>query len=97
MPPSTLPLTITGDDCAGALILDPSTQRKILKNGVRVARIASPKVAPRSGNEATKRLFLDQPAIAAESRSTPDAKGIAGLEEANAPAVCLINTRPNET
>jgi hypothetical protein len=43
-----------------------------------------------------KRLFLDQRVIAAESRSTPDVKGIAGLEEANAPAVCLINTRPNE-
>jgi hypothetical protein len=51
---------------------------------------------PRSGNEATKRLLLDQRAIAAESRSTPDAKGIVGLEEANAPTLYLINTRPKE-
>jgi hypothetical protein len=66
MPPSTLPSRITGDDCATALILDPSAQHEILKNGVRTAWIASPKVAPRSGNEATKRLFLDQIAIAVE-------------------------------
>jgi hypothetical protein len=49
MPSSTLPSRITGDDCATALILDRSAQHEILKNGVRVAWIASPKVAPPLG------------------------------------------------
>src|SRR3981081_3002742 len=55
MPPSTLPSRTTGDR-AMALSFDPATHHNILKV-VRVAWIASPKVAPRPGNEATKRAM----------------------------------------
>jgi hypothetical protein len=52
-----------------ALSFDPATHHNIPKHVVRVAWIASPKVAPRSGNEATKRPFLDQHAITVEIAS----------------------------
>jgi hypothetical protein len=79
-PPDTLPSSVTGDG-ATALIRDRSTQQKIPRNGIRVAWIASPKVVPRSGNEATKRLFLINPRSQSKSRSIPDAKAIVGLKK----------------
>ena len=50
----------------------------------------------RSGNEADKRLFLDQPAIAVEVAINSRCESDRWLEEANLSMACFINTRPEE-